>query len=153
MADDPHSRLAVSQSTLRTRLDALTAAAPDDPRCTELADAVHDEVRTLLKARRDVDAAELQLSNRVIGAVAVVIALVALIFWFSAWNLLPTLLSLAVGSALVINPAVHGIWEPRARRLAGIAAVLSALLTPLLSGWSALLVLAGIGWWAWRCLR
>lgn len=153
MADDPHSRLAVSQSALRTRLDALSATAPDDPRCAELADAVHEEVRVLLAARRDVDAAELRLPNRVIGAVAVVAALVVLVFWFSAWNLVPALLIVAVGGALVISPAVRGDWEPRARRLAGIAAVLGALLTPLVGGWSALLVLAGIGWWVWRYLR
>jgi hypothetical protein len=83
----------------------------------------------------------------------VVAALVVLVFWFSVWNLVPTLLIFVVGGALVINPAVRGDWEPRARRLAGIAAVLGALLTPLVDGWSALLVLAGIGWWVWRYLR
>jgi len=153
MADDPHSRLTVSQSTLRTRLDALSTMAPDDPRCAELADAAHVEVIALLRARRDFDAAKFRLPNRVTGAAAMVVALIALIGWFSAWNMVPTLLSLAVGSALVVNPTVRGDWEPRARMVAGIAAVLGALLTPLLHGWSALLVLPGIGWWAWRFLR
>lgn len=152
MADDPHSRLETSQKALRTRLDALSATAPDDPRCAQLADAVHEEVRVLLTARRDVDAAELLLPNRAVGAAAVVVAVVVLVFWFSAWHLLPTMLIFAVGGALVINPAVRGDWEPRARRLAGIAAVLAGLLTPLVGGWSAVLVLAGIGLWAWRYL-
>ncbi|MEU0878308.1 hypothetical protein ABZ345_06885 [Lentzea sp. NPDC005914] len=156
MADDSRSRLTTSQTTLRTQLDALealVATAPDDPRCAKLTDEVHDEVRRLLQARRDIDAAELRLHTLVLGAAAVVIAVVGLVFWFSAWNVVPLLLSLAVGSALVINPPLHGDWEPSARRLAGVAAVLSGLLTPLVGGWSVLLVLAGIGWWAWRYRR
>lgn len=153
MADDPRSRLEASQKTLRTQVDALAELAPDDPRCAELADKVHDEVQALLRARRDVDAARLRVQHLVLGATAVVVAIAALVFRFSAWNAVPIVLSLAVGGALVVNPPARGSWEPRARVLAGVAAVLGALLTPLVSGWSVLLVLAGIGWWAWRWLR
>jgi hypothetical protein len=153
MADDPNSLLAVRQQSLRTRLDAFTATAPDDPRWAKISDELHDAVEALLTARRDINANRLLLPNRVLGATAAVAAVVVLVLWFSAWNLAPALLALAVGTALLINPAVRGDEEPSARSWAGIAAVLGALSAPLLSGWSALAVLAGIGWWAWRCLK
>ncbi|MEV6716621.1 hypothetical protein AB0M48_31815 [Lentzea sp. NPDC051208] len=153
MADDPHSQLKVRQKSLRTRLDAFTATAPDDPQWAKISDEVHDAVEALLKARRDIDADRLLLPNRVLGGAAAVAAVVVLVGWFSAWNVVPAVLALAVGAVLLINPAMRGDEEPSARRWAGIAAVLGALSTPLLSGWSALVVLAGIGWWAWRCLK
>lgn len=153
MADDPHSLLEVRQATLLAQLDLLTAADSDDPGWSKIADDVHADLQALLDARRDADAAALRLHYRVIGAVAVVAAVVVPVFWFSTWNVVPALLALAVGAALLVNPAAHGNWEPRARGAAGVAAVLGALATPLLGGWSALVVLAGIGWWAWRYVR
>lgn len=154
MADDPHSLLAIRQKTLRTSLDALTAITADDPRWPEFALDVDKGVDAVLHARRDVCAVRLLLPSRVIGATAVVAAVGVLVFWFTTWNAVSALLALAVGAALLANPALRGEWEPRARASAGIASVLGAASTPLLGGWSALLVLAGIGWWAtWRYLR
>ncbi|GGM76604.1 hypothetical protein GCM10011609_10620 [Lentzea pudingi] len=153
MADDPHSLLTVRQNALRTQLDALTASGPDDPHWPELADDLHKGVIAVLEARRDDEAAALRLLHRVLGGVAVVAAVAVLVLFFSPWNVLPAGLALAVGGVLVASPAVRGVWEPRARTWAGAAAVLGALLTPLAGGWPALVVAAGIGWWAWRCAR
>ncbi|RDI34865.1 hypothetical protein [Lentzea flaviverrucosa] len=153
MADDPRSLLVARQKSLRTRLDAFIATAPDDPHWAKISDELHGEVEALLKTRRDIDADRFLLLNRVLGAAAAVAAIVVLVLWFSAWNVVPALLALAVGAALLINPAVRGDGEPSARGWAGIAAVLGAASTPLLSGWAALVVLAGIGWWIWRCLK
>ncbi|MCX2947038.1 hypothetical protein [Lentzea sp. NEAU-D7] len=153
MADDPHSLLAARQKSLRTRLDAFIATAPEDPQWSKISDELHNAVEALLKVRRDIDANRLLLPHRVLGAAAAVAAVVVLVLWFSAWNVVPALMALAVGVALLINPVVRGDGEPGARTWAGIAAVLGALATPLLSGWSALVVLGGIGWWIWRCLK
>lgn len=153
MADDPHSLLTVRQNELRTQLDALTASGPDDPHWPELADDLHNGVTAVLEARRDDEAAALRLLHRVLGGIAVVAAVVVLVLFFSPWNVVPAGLALLVGGALVLSPAVRGVWEPRARTWAGIAAVVGALLTPLAGGWSALVVVAGIGWWAWRYVK
>lgn len=153
MAADPDSLLAVEQEALRTRLDALTASGPDDPRWPELAENLHKSVNAVLRARRDTDADALLLLHRVAGAVAGLAAVAVLVFFFSLWNVLPAGLALAVGVALLANPAVRGVWEPRARTWAGGAAVVGVLLTPLAGGWSAVVVLAGIAWWAWRYAR
>lgn len=153
MADNPHSLFAVEQSALRTQLDALTASGPDDPHWPELAENLHKGVNAVLRARRDTDADALLLLHRVVGVVAGLAAVVVLVLFFSPWNVVPAGLALAVGGALLANPAVRGFWEPRARTWAGIAAVVGVLLTPLAGGWSALVVLAGTGWWAWRYVR
>ncbi|MGW6447401.1 hypothetical protein [Lentzea sp. NPDC055074] len=153
MADDPDSLLAVEKSALLTRLNALTEAGPDDPRWPELAENLHKGVEAVLRARRDTEADALLLLHRVIGVVAAVASVAVLVFFFSAWNVLPAGLALAVAVVLLANPAVRGVWEPRARTWAGAAAMAGVLLTPLVGGWSAVVVLAGIGWWAWRYVR
>lgn len=153
MADDPQSLLVARQKSLRTRLDVFIATAPDDPQWTKISDELHGEVEALLETRRDIRANRLLLPNRVLGAAAAIAAIVVLVLWFSAWNVVPALLAIAVGAALLVNPAVRGNGEPSARRWAGVAAVLGAASTPLLSGWAALVVLAGIGWWIWRYLK
>jgi hypothetical protein len=76
---------------------------------------VDDEVRAVLEARRDIDAARLRLPNVVIGATAIVGALVVLVFRFSAWNVLPALLILGVGGAIVISPRRWGASVCRCR--------------------------------------
>ncbi|GGU78760.1 hypothetical protein [Lentzea flava] len=153
MAAEPFARLADRQHALRTALRALQAAGPGSPDFPSLLADTGKEVEAVLQARRDVEAARLTVPNRAIAAGTAIAALVVVIGWFDGWSLLSVLLAVAVAAAVLVDPVGRGIWEPRARTAAIAAAGLAVLLTPLVHGWAALAVVAGVAWWAWRTLR
>ncbi|MDX8036081.1 hypothetical protein SK803_38295 [Lentzea sp. BCCO 10_0856] len=153
MAAEPFARLADRQNALRTALRALQAAGPGSPDFPSLLADTDKEVEAVMQARRDVEAARLTNPNRAIAAATTVAALIVAVGWFDAWSLLSLLLSVAVAAAVLVDPTGRKIWEPRARTAAITAALAATLLTPLANGWAALVVLAGVAWWAWRTLR
>ncbi|WP_434442088.1 hypothetical protein [Lentzea sp. E54] len=153
MAADPFARLADRQQALRTALRALTAAGPGSPEFRTLLTTTNDEVEAVMQARRDMEAARLTVPNRAIAAATTGAALIVAVGWFDAWSLLSLMLAVATAAAVLVDPAGRTIWEPRARTAAITAALAATLLTPLASGWAALVTAAGIAWWAWRTRR
>ncbi|MGW6935864.1 hypothetical protein ACWGE0_37815 [Lentzea sp. NPDC054927] len=153
MAAEPHARLADRQHALRTALRALQAAGPGSPDFPSLLSDTDKEVEAVMQARRDVEAARLTTPNRAIAAATTTAALIVAVGWFDAWSLLSLLLAVATAAAVLVDPTGSKIWEPRARTAAITAALVATLLTPIANGWAALVVLAGVAWWAWRTLR
>ncbi|SFR25319.1 hypothetical protein SAMN04488564_108311 [Lentzea waywayandensis] len=153
MAADPFARLADRQQSLRTALRALKAAGPGSPDFQTLLTTTNAEVDAVMAARKDVEAARLTVPNRAIAAGTTAAALVVAVGWFDAWSLLSLLLAVATAASVLVDPTGRGVWEPRARTTAICAALAATLLTPVASGWAALVTVAGIAWWAWRTLR
>ena len=153
MAADPFARLADRQHSLRTALRTLQATHPGSPDFPALLADTDKEVHAVMQARRDVEAARLTVPNRILAAATAVAALVVVIGWFDHWSLLSIVLAMAVAAAVLVDPTGSRLWEPRARTAAITATLGAVLLTPLVSGWAVLAVLAGGAWWAWRTLR
>lgn len=153
MAAEPLARLADRQHALRTALRVLQAATPGSPDFPDLLADTDKEVQAVMQARRDVEAARLAVPNRAIAAATAVASLIVVIGWFDGWSLLSLVLALAVAAAVLVDPTGRKIWEPKARTVAIIAALLAVILTPVANGWAATAVLAGVAWWAWKVLR
>lgn len=153
MAADPFARLADRQQALRTALRTLQAAGPGSPDFAQLLAKADQEAEAVVQARRDVESARLATPNRAIAAATTTAALFIAVGWFDAWSLLSLLLAVATAAAVLVDPTGRKLWEPRARTTAITAALVATLLTPVLSGWAALVTAAGIAWWAWRTHR
>ncbi|WP_143036129.1 hypothetical protein [Lentzea fradiae] len=153
MAADPFARLADRQQSLRTALRALRSAGPGSPDFPALLQETDQQVKAVMQARRDAEAAKLTAPNRALAAATTATALTIAVGWFDPWSLLSLLLAVAVAAAVLVDPPGQKLWEPRARTTAITAALTATLLTPAAHGWAAFLTAAGIAWWAWRTFK